>query len=71
MIFKPVNININVVNINLRLARYHSRHLFRNFLFEIFRLGTMFTKNSLNVSAISMSSEITFSVSGEISGPLK
>ena len=36
MIFKLVNININIVNINLRLARYHSRHLFRNFLLAKF-----------------------------------
>ena len=37
----------------------------------MFRLGTMFTKNSLNVSATPMSSEITFLTFEEGSGLLK
>ena len=53
------------IDYNLRLARYHSLNLFNNFLFTVFRQGTMFTKKSLNVSAISLSSEITFSFSEE------
>ena len=61
-----------LVDINLRLARYQSWYLFRKFLLAKFLDWELCSQKSLlNVSAISLSSEITFSPSNKISGSLK
>ena len=53
------------------MSRYHSLPLFRNFFLARFLDWELYSqKMTLNISAISLLSEITFATSKEISGSL-